>query len=65
MHSTLKLLEIMVFPECNKAGIDLCMRKPIDPPAVDPKAGKLLGICEEEDGTQGPTFPMKDSQLPH
>ena len=41
------------------------MRKSTDPPPADPKAGELLGLCEEEDVTLGPTFPMEDSQLPH
>ena len=43
----------MITPECNNANIDWYMRKPTDPPPVDPQAEKLLWLCEEEDGTLG------------
>ena len=56
-----KLLELTVALECNKAEIDCYVRKLINPPPVDPKARKLLGLCKEEDATLGSTFPMKDS----
>ena len=35
------------------------MRKPTDPPLDDPKAGKLLGQCKEEDATLRPTSSQK------
>ena len=50
------------FPECNEADTDWYVRKATDPPLVEPKV--LLGLFKEEDTTQGPTFPRKDSQLP-
>ena len=31
------------------------MKRPIDPPPVDPKVGKLFELCEEEDTTLGLT----------
>ena len=65
MHSAPRLLEIMVTLMHNKGDIDLFGRKLQNPPLVGLKAGKLLGLCEEEETTLGPTFPMKDSQLPH
>ena len=51
----------MNFPECNNVDIDFYMGKPTDPPLVDPKAGKLLGLCKEEDATSS----MKVNQLPY
>ena len=45
------LLHVMVSPDCNKAGIDCCVRKPTDPSLDGPIFGKLLGLCEEEDAT--------------
>ena len=58
-HSTKKFPEVMTTPECNKADIDWYGRKPTDPPLVDTKAGKLLGLCKEEDATLAPTFPIR------
>ena len=45
------LLVVMLTQDCNKADTDLYMRKPTDPTPVDPKAGKWLHLCEEEDAT--------------
>ena len=55
-YSTPKLLEVMVAPKCNKADSDCYMRKPTDPPWVGPKAGKLLGLCEERRYFLGTNF---------
>ena len=65
VHSTPRLLEVMVFPEGNRAEIDWYVRMPTDPPPGDTKIGKLLRQCVEEDATLGPTFPMINSQFPH
>ena len=61
MHSIPKLLEVMAALECNKADTEWYVRKATNLPPVDPKAGKLLRFCEEEDATRGPSSPMKDS----
>ena len=57
MHSTPKLLEVMVTQECHKADIDWYMRKPTDPPQVHLIVGKLLELCKEEDAILGPNLP--------
>ena len=57
-----KLLEeVDIAAECIKADIEWYVRKQTDISSVDSKAGKLLGLCKEEDATLGPTFPTKDS----
>ena len=59
-HSTPRLLEVLDFPRCNNAG----MRMSIDWPLVDSKVEMLPEVCKE-DANLEPTFPMRDSWLPH
>ena len=58
MHSTLRIPDVVDFPRCNIADIICYMRKPTDPPLVDPKVEILPQLCEEENATLELTFPM-------
>ena len=59
MQSTPKLLEVTNTQEYNNAEFDWYVGMPSKCPLVDPTAGKFLGLFEEEDATQEPSFSVK------
>ena len=52
------------FLMCNNADIDWYVRKPTNPPLVDPKVEMLPELCQEEGVTLEPTVSMIDIQFP-
>ena len=65
MHSTPRHQEVVDFPRCNNADIELFVTMPTDCPLVDLKVEMLLGQCMEEGTTPVATIPKTDNQLPH
>ena len=64
-HSSPKPPVVVDFPWYNSARIEWYGRLPTDPPLVDPKGEKPLGLCEREDATLDAADHMTNNQLQH